>query len=186
MHGTYTFSVDAPTPKRCDACDGELSLDARLASAFSIPAESGGIAQCGCCSMDLGPMNASYPRSSLTDHPHLRHDSELERRRVGLPPILCTQQRASPAFSTIRESTHHHLLPMPTFVKLQRSRLHRRVIALLGLASALAASPLAAQENRRRRDCARSGRDPSWSSGTTRDHRVAARRGTRGTHCARR
>ena len=35
---------------------------------------------------------------------------------------------------------------MPTFVKLQRSRLHRRVIALLGLASALAASPLAAQE----------------------------------------
>ena len=72
MHGTYTFSVDAPTPKRCDACDGGLSHDERLASAFSVPAESGGVARRGRCSMHAGPMIASYPRSPLNAHPHRR------------------------------------------------------------------------------------------------------------------
>ncbi|MCC7054767.1 MAG: TonB-dependent receptor plug domain-containing protein [Gemmatimonadaceae bacterium] len=145
MHGTYTFSVDAPTPKRCDACDGELSLDARLASAFSISREWW---YRTVWLLFDGPRTDERVVSSLAVEcpPSPEADSELERRRAGLPPILCTQHRASAAFSTIRESTHHHLLPMPTFVKLQRSRLHRRVIALLGLASALAASPLAAQE----------------------------------------
>ena len=44
-----------------------------------------------------------------------------------------------------RVHPHHHPLPMPAFVKLLRSHLHRRVLALVGLASALAA-PLAAQD----------------------------------------